>query len=125
MPKLNINKIKKLCETKNISKRAIADKMGIEQSSVSQWFTGKTTPNSEHLKELSDIFETTEEELVINENKDGINVNSPNNTIHVYHQIFNINMIIPPNDKESIVKIIKELLSSVDLPSKNKNSDNT
>jgi len=125
MPKLDINKIKKLCETKNISKRAIADKMGIEQSSVSQWFTGKTTPNSEHLKGLADIFETTEEELVINDNKDGINVNSPNNTINVYHQIFNNINIIIPDDKEASIKIIKELLSSVELPYMNKNSDNT
>ena len=99
---------------RKLTKQSIADKLGIELSAVSQWFSGKTSPNQDNLKGLAKLLETTEEDLISSSDIPTVNINSPNNTVNVspsYNNFYITNIIVPSN-LEEFDKIIKGLIAT-------------
>lgn len=54
-----MNCIKELRKKKNWSQAELADKLGVYQTAVSQWETGKTNPDTSTALALADIFEVS------------------------------------------------------------------
>lgn len=45
------------------AKKALADILGVPDTSVSHWIAGRATPSEKHIKKMSKLFELTEEEI--------------------------------------------------------------
>ena len=56
--------IRKLLDTKSMSKTQIAKQLGVKQQTVSQWADGSTTPALKHLMPLASCFGISVEELL-------------------------------------------------------------
>lgn len=48
----------------NISQEAVAKQIGVDQSAVSLWESGKTRPRAAVLLKLADLYECTVDELL-------------------------------------------------------------
>ena len=59
-----MNSIKELRKNKGLSQRALADLLEVNQTAVSQWEGGVTTPSSHMLLRLSRIFEISPNKLL-------------------------------------------------------------
>ncbi len=60
-----MNSIRELRKNKGLSQRALADLLEVNQTAVSQWERGVTTPSSHMLLRLSRIFEISPNKLLI------------------------------------------------------------
>lgn len=62
---------KKLRKSKGVTQEEIAMNLGIKQSAVSMWESGKSTPETKHLKTLSVLLRTNIETIIdsLNESK--------------------------------------------------------
>ena len=49
-----------------MSQEALAEKLGVARQTVSNWETGETSPNPEQLKQLSQLFNVSIDELLDN-----------------------------------------------------------
>lgn len=56
---------------KGLSLLALAKLLGVSQFSVIRWEQGKTSPTAEKLKKLAEILETTPNDLLGVEDKEG------------------------------------------------------
>ena len=63
---LSILYTKKSLRDKAVSKKVLADYVGISQAALSSHFTGKSLPDANHLKKYADYFETTMDDLIAN-----------------------------------------------------------
>lgn len=59
-----MNIIRELRKKEGLSQQQLADLCGVHQTAVSQWESGRTAPDLESLKKLSDIFEVSVERLI-------------------------------------------------------------
>lgn len=59
-----MNSIRELRKNKGLSQRALADLLEVNQTAVSQWERGVTTPSSHMLLRLSQIFEISPNKLL-------------------------------------------------------------
>ena len=59
-----MNSIRELRKNKGLSQRALADLLEVNQTAVSQWERGVTTPSSHMLLRLSRIFEISPNKLL-------------------------------------------------------------
>ncbi len=57
-------KLKELREKKGYSQQLLANKLGISQSTVGMWESGKREPNFETTKQLADYFEVSVDYLL-------------------------------------------------------------
>ncbi len=57
-------RIRKLRKERGYSQQQLAIKLNLSQGAVSQWENGQTTPQSEQLSALADIFGITTDELL-------------------------------------------------------------
>ena len=64
-----MNKIKKLRQEKGFSQKELADMIPVNQTAISQWERGITSPNPAALKILCKIFNTTADYLLDFENQ--------------------------------------------------------
>jgi len=55
--------IKRFRKRNHLTIRALAEKIGVDFSTVSHWETGYSEPRAKHRKRLIDIFDITESEL--------------------------------------------------------------
>lgn len=51
-------------EKAGLTQREVAEKIGVDQSAVSFWETGKTAPRAALLKKLSELYGCTVDELL-------------------------------------------------------------
>ena len=56
--------IRKLRREKGLSQFELAELLGINQSAVAQWETGKTAPNFKRLKKLAEILDCSVDDLM-------------------------------------------------------------
>lgn len=56
--------IKTLRRKKGLSQKELAELLGLNQSAVAQWETGKTAPNFRRLKKLTEILECSVDDLL-------------------------------------------------------------
>lgn len=56
--------IRKLRRDKGLSQFELAELLGINQSAVAQWETGKTAPNFKRLKKLAEILGCSVDDLM-------------------------------------------------------------
>ena len=56
--------IRKLRRDKGLSQFELAELLGINQSAVAQWETGKTAPNFKRLKKLAEILDCSVDDLM-------------------------------------------------------------
>ena len=64
----NIGKtIKKLREEKSMTQYNLAEKLNVTRPAVSNWETGKTSPDIDTLFKLSQIFDVSMEEMIYGE----------------------------------------------------------
>lgn len=59
--------IKKYREEKNLTQQELADMLGVGQSSVATWETGKATPRADKLIAMAKYFNCSLEELLLPE----------------------------------------------------------
>ena len=59
-----MNRIKKLRQEKNLSQKELADMIPVNQTAISQWERGVTSPNPAALKILCKIFNTTSDYIL-------------------------------------------------------------
>ena len=57
-------KYEKLRDAKGMSDYQVAAKSGVSRSTLSEWKTGKHTPNLENIKKIAAFFKVSIEELV-------------------------------------------------------------
>ena len=69
---LNIRKIR---ERKKISQGSLAALIGVTQSAVSQWESGKTMPTAQNIIDLVRILDCTTDDILIAEKEDNHNDN--------------------------------------------------
>ena len=58
------DKLKELREDKNMSQKALADKLGVTQQAVGKWERGKSEPDIATINKLADIFEVNTDYLL-------------------------------------------------------------
>ena len=58
------NKILELRKKNNLSQEQLGEKINVTRQTISNWELGETTPNSEQLIELADIFKISVDELI-------------------------------------------------------------
>lgn len=61
--------IRQYREKKELSQKQLAEKLGVNQNTVSQWETGRSSPPVDKLIIMSDLFGCTIDELVRGEKK--------------------------------------------------------
>ncbi|MDR0917293.1 MAG: helix-turn-helix domain-containing protein [Oscillospiraceae bacterium] len=59
-----MNSIKAMRLRANLQQNELAAKLGVDQSSVSYWETGKTMPRSDSLRKIADVLNCTIDELL-------------------------------------------------------------
>lgn len=64
------NKITKLRKRDKLSQEALADKVGVTRQTISNWELNVTTPDTNQIKKLSKIFNTSIDELLDNDIRD-------------------------------------------------------
>lgn len=57
-------------EKSGLTQREVAEKIGIDQSAVSLWETGKTAPRASILIKLSELYHCTVDDLLRDEEKE-------------------------------------------------------
>ncbi|WP_176444789.1 helix-turn-helix domain-containing protein [Paenibacillus herberti] len=57
-------RIKKLRKLKNLTQRQLADRLGVDNTTISKWEAGIYEPNSDLLNQLAEIFETTVDDIL-------------------------------------------------------------
>lgn len=62
-------KLYELRKEKNLSQEELAEKLNVARQTISKWETGSTTPDTNNLIELSNIFEISIEDLLGKNNK--------------------------------------------------------
>lgn len=62
-------RILELRKKQNITQEQLAEKLDVTRQTISNWELGETSPNSEQLIELADIFEVSVDELLGHKNK--------------------------------------------------------
>ena len=67
--------IRKIRERKKISQKSIAELIGVTQSAVSQWESGKTTPTAQNIIDLARILDCTTDDILIAKKEDNHNDN--------------------------------------------------
>ena len=111
--------LKKLRQRNNISQDELAKKINVKQYVISSWEIGRSEPNIEQIKFLSDYFnvptdyllgkdviminDEKEFEIVTNHFKQDINDNVINEVIKLLEEL-------NEKDKNKIVKIIKDTI---------------
>lgn len=75
--------IRKLREEKNMTQDNLAEKMNVTRQAVSNWETGKTSPDIDTLFKLSQIFDVSMEEIIYGEKQSRVTnvTNVTNQTI--------------------------------------------
>lgn len=58
-----MNRIREFRKKKNMSQEQVANKMKLNQHTISQWETGERTPNVKKALKLAEVLETTVESL--------------------------------------------------------------
>ncbi len=61
---MTMNNIKKLRKERKLSQQALADILFVNQTAVSQWERGETSPNKTTLKKMCEYFETTSDYIL-------------------------------------------------------------
>lgn len=56
-------RIRALRELRKLSQEKVAEKCGVETSSVSRWETGGSSPNSKHLTQLAKALEVNKSDF--------------------------------------------------------------
>ena len=56
--------LKMLMKEQDLKQQALAEKIGISQSAISSWLSGKKEPSIESLWKLADFFDVSIDELV-------------------------------------------------------------
>ncbi|HOZ14237.1 MAG TPA: helix-turn-helix transcriptional regulator [Tenuifilaceae bacterium] len=56
--------LKELLKTKGIKQKWLANKMGVSEITVSNWCSGKSNPNKQHLQKLSVLLEVSTKTIV-------------------------------------------------------------
>ncbi|QJC52934.1 helix-turn-helix transcriptional regulator [Paenibacillus albicereus] len=57
-------RIKKLRKSFNMTQRQLADRLGVDNTTISKWEAGIYEPNSDLLNQLAEIFETTVDNIL-------------------------------------------------------------
>ena len=56
--------LKELSKEKKITQQEIADTIGVHQTLVSQWFTGKTKPSLDHAQMLAKLLGVSTDDVI-------------------------------------------------------------
>lgn len=62
-------KIKSLRKKKGITQAEMAKQLGVKQSTVSMWETGKTMPKTKRMRKLAEVLNCTLDDLLKEEKK--------------------------------------------------------
>lgn len=68
-----VNRIREIRKSKGISQQKLAEALHVNQTAISQWETGKTSPNIDTAGELANIFGVSMEYLLGNESAEAKN----------------------------------------------------
>ena len=74
-------KIKQLRKMRNLTQKELADKLFVEQTTVSSWERGKAFPDTLRLQSIADFFNVGVDELLGRETHVNNNVNSNNGVV--------------------------------------------
>jgi len=67
-------RLTELLKENNLSKRALAQKVGVSAMSVSDWTNGKVQPTAENIYEISAFFEISSDYLLGLEDETGVKI---------------------------------------------------
>lgn len=84
-------RILELRKKQNITQEQLAEKLNVTRQTISNWELGETSPNSEQLIELADIFEVSIDELLGHKTK---YKNNDNKILYIIILILVISLII-------------------------------
>lgn len=113
MPKLDVAKMKEILTNKGINYAELAERIGVDRSSVSAWVNGKSNPSSVNLTKLAESLKMEESEL-IDEREGHVTITTPQNVIITNHNhhigTIHIENLIVPLENNEAVNILKDLL---------------
>ncbi len=102
-------RIRELREERNISQRQLADRLGFERYTVSNWEQGRTEPNVRQLTALADFFEVSTDYLMCRANELGI-VEVTNALPPQQKELLGLFERMSQQDRNRIVDIAKVML---------------
>ena len=56
MRKLNITKVRKVMTDKKINQTKLAEDIGVDQSSITGWFNGRSNPSQDNIEKLAEYL---------------------------------------------------------------------
>ena len=71
------NKLYNLRKQKGLSQEELANRLNVSRQTISKWEVGDSTPDMEKLIAISDLFEISLDELVLDKATSGIEENAP------------------------------------------------
>lgn len=71
------NKLYNLRKQKGLSQEELANRLNVSRQTISKWEVGDSTPDMEKLIAISDLFEISLDELVLDKATSGIEENTP------------------------------------------------
>lgn len=114
--------LKKLRENNGMSQKKLAEELGLSQSTIGMWESGKNRPEYSNLLKLAEIFNVSVSELTENESfeieKDPHNnsneiVDKNNLEKIIQDYVINKELFQPDNDSyEDLKKIMAEIISN-------------
>lgn len=111
------NKLYELRKQKGFSQEELANRLNVSRQTVSKWEVGDSTPDMEKLIAISDLFDISLDELILNKTPEKI-VSSPNNPGGV-NEI--MQKVLTDNNKKKVKKgfklaaIILGILLAIDI----------
>lgn len=118
--------LKKLRENEGMSQKKLAEKLGLSQSTIGMWESGKNSPEYSNLLKLAEIFNVSVSELTENEsfeiekdphnnsNKEQKQIKSKNDLEKIIQDyVVNKELFQPDSDSyEDLKKIMAEIISN-------------
>jgi len=141
MTKIDVMRFRKLLESNDLNYTNLADKIGVDRSTVSGWANGKQKPSTENLSALEEALGIDRSEFTIDELGGAVHVSpSPDNSVdnsvdndnsitvnHItVHNIDSLYLIVP-DDQSNIADILSRFVipgnSNAETPTNDDDSE--
>lgn len=102
-------RIKQLRQEKNLSQRALADKLGVSQKAIDLWEKSITTPKAQYVCALADLFECSADYIIGREDDTGA-VNVMRELDQNEKELLNIYSKLNKKEQDELLDFAKYLL---------------
>lgn len=107
-----MSKLRQLRKAAGLSQKELADKLFVNQTAVSQWERGVTTPNATTLLQLSDMFNVSADEILGRTQKKEPTTLTSDGLNDAEKEILMLFRDLPPEKQKLALRMIEAALSA-------------